>query len=148
MNKLYLILYLCIIQLWGCQTFSPRNLPLERRYSHESLPVIIKHNNVANNSYIFTLVVYPILPLEMREYRVFHTSLYLLGTYDSSMRSTATISILILKTMRDTRTDNSPRVFFIPSATLMLWQFLLLQVSPPGTSCLKIAFISVYNQPR
>lgn len=39
----YLILYLCIIQLWGCQTFSPRNLPLERRNSHESLPMTVKH---------------------------------------------------------------------------------------------------------
>ena len=45
--------------------------------------------------------------------------------------------------MRGTSTDKSPRIFFIPNATATLWQFLLPQVS--GTSCLKIAFVSVYH---
>lgn len=58
MKIFYLILYLCIIQLWGCQTFSPRNLPLERRYSHESLPITVKHGSVNISTYLLLYFAY------------------------------------------------------------------------------------------
>lgn len=67
MEKSYLYLYLCIIQLWGCQTFSPRNLPLERRYSHESLPM--KHNSIGKNKFLYVGYLTPCKLFEMRKYK-------------------------------------------------------------------------------